>query len=83
MQMQFQNPETDPIPSFMLTNELDYLPWLWEPFWSTPLGLFLTLAVPTAIFMGIRDLDVPGTRGRGLRGHHDLGHSRRLVLHGL
>ncbi len=53
MQMQFQNPETDPIPSFMLTNELDYLPWLWQPFWSTPVGLFLTLAVPTAIFMGI------------------------------
>ncbi len=53
MQMQFQNPETDPIPSFMLTNELDYLPWIWQPFWSTPLGLFLTLAVPTAIFLGI------------------------------
>lgn len=53
MQMQFQNPETDPIPSFMLTNELNYLPWMWEPFWSTPLGLFLTLAVPTGIFLGI------------------------------
>jgi urea transport system permease protein len=53
MQMQFQNPETDPIPSFMLTNELDYLPWIWQPFWSTPLGLLLTLAVPTAIFLGI------------------------------
>lgn len=53
MQMQFQNPETDPIPSFMLTNELDYLPWIWQPFWSTPLGLFLTLAVPTAIFLGL------------------------------
>lgn len=53
MQMQFQNPETDPIPSFMLTNELDYLPWIWQPFWSTPLGLLLTLAVPTMIFLGI------------------------------
>ena len=53
MQMQFQNPETDPIPSFMLTNELDYLPWLWQPFWSMPLGIFLTLAVPTVIFLGI------------------------------
>jgi len=52
MQMQFQNPETDPIPSFMLTNELETLPLLWEPFWSTPLGLFLTLAVPTLFFMG-------------------------------
>jgi urea transport system permease protein len=53
MQMQFQNPESDPIPSFMLTNELQELPWMWEPFWSTPTGLFLTLAVPTAIFLGI------------------------------
>lgn len=53
MQMQFQNPETDPIPSFMLTNELTELPLMWEPFWSTPVGLVLTLAVPTAIFLGI------------------------------
>ena len=53
MQMQSQNPETDPIPSFMLTNELNHLPLLWEPFWSTPLGLFLTLAAPTVIFLGI------------------------------
>jgi urea transport system permease protein len=52
MQMQFQDPETNPIPSFMLTNELETLPLLWEPFWSTPLGLFLTLAVPTIFFMG-------------------------------
>ena len=53
MQMQFQNPETDPIPSFMLTNELTELPLMWQPFWSTPVGLILTLAVPTAIFLGI------------------------------
>lgn len=52
MQMQFQNPETDPIPSFMLTNELETLPLLWEPFWSTPIGLILTLAVPTIFFIG-------------------------------
>lgn len=52
MQMQFQNPETDPIPSFMLTNELETLPLLWEPFWSTPVGLILTLAVPTVFFIG-------------------------------
>jgi urea transport system permease protein len=52
MQMQFQDPETDPIPSFMLTNELETLPLLWQPFWSTPLGLFLTLAVPTLFFIG-------------------------------
>lgn len=51
MQMQFQDPATDPIPSFMLTNELETLPWLWEPFWSTPVGLFLTLSVPTLFFV--------------------------------
>ena len=53
MQMQSQNPETDPIPSFMLTNELDHLPLMWEPFWSTPIGLFLTISVPVVIFFGI------------------------------
>lgn len=50
MQMQFQDPVSDPIPSFMLTNELDTLPLLWQPFWSTPLGLVITLAVPTLFF---------------------------------
>jgi urea transport system permease protein len=52
MQMQFQDPDSDPVPSFMLTNGLDVLPWLWQPFWSTPLGLVLTLAVPTVFFIG-------------------------------
>jgi urea transport system permease protein len=52
MQMQFQDPVSDPIPSFMLTNELETLPWMWEPFWSTPVGLFLTLSVPTVFFIG-------------------------------
>jgi urea transport system permease protein len=51
MQMQFQDPVSDPIPSFMLTNELDTLPLLWQPFWSTPAGLFMTLAVPTLFFI--------------------------------
>ena len=51
MQMQFQDPENDPIPSFMLTNELESLPLLWEPFWSTPVGLILTFAVPTVFFI--------------------------------
>lgn len=50
MQMQFQDPETDPIPSFMLTNGMEELPWLWELFWSTPQGLLLTLGVPTLFF---------------------------------
>lgn len=52
MQMQAQDPVHDPIPSFMLTNDLDTLPWLWVPFWSTDLGLFLALAVPTLFFAG-------------------------------
>ncbi len=51
MQMQFQDPEYDPIPSFMLTNELESLPLLWEPFWSTTAGLILTLSVPTLFFV--------------------------------
>jgi urea transport system permease protein len=52
MQMQYQDPINNPIPSFMLTNELDILPLLWEPFWSTPVGLVLTLTVPTLFFVG-------------------------------
>lgn len=51
MQMQFQDPESNPLPSFMLTNELTELPLLWEPFWNTGLGLFLALAVPTVFFL--------------------------------
>jgi urea transport system permease protein len=52
MQMQFQDPETDPIPSFMLTNELEELPSIWRPFWHTEIGLILSLGVPTLI-MGV------------------------------
>lgn len=51
MQMQSQDPESMPIPSFMLTNELTELPALWEPFWSTPAGLTLSLVVPTLFFL--------------------------------
>jgi urea transport system permease protein len=51
MQMQAQDPESDPIPSFMLTNELTTLPALWEPFWNTPGGLALSLLVPTLFFL--------------------------------
>jgi urea transport system permease protein len=50
MQMQSQDAESNPIPSFMLTNELTELPALWEPFWSTPMGLTLALLVPTLFF---------------------------------
>ncbi len=51
MQMQFQDPESDPIPTFMLTNELETLPLVWEPFWSTPMGLTLALGIPTLFFL--------------------------------
>jgi urea transport system permease protein len=51
MQMQFQDPESDPIPTFMLTNELEALPTIWEPFWSTPIGLALSIGVPTLFFL--------------------------------
>jgi urea transport system permease protein len=52
MQMQFQDPVSDPIPSFMLTNELTELPMMWVPFWSTTAGVILTFAVPTIFFAG-------------------------------
>jgi urea transport system permease protein len=52
MQMQYQDPVSDPIPSFMLTNELKTLPLVWAPFWSTPIGLILTFGVPTVFFIG-------------------------------
>lgn len=51
MQMQAQDPESSPVPSFMLTNELTELPLLWQPFWHTPTGLLLSLAVPTLFFL--------------------------------
>lgn len=51
MQMQSQDPQSNPIPSFMLTNELTELPALWEPFWHTPTGLTLALVVPTLFFL--------------------------------
>lgn len=47
MQMQTQDPESNPIPPFMLNNSLDHLPFFWEPFWHTGVGIFLALAVPT------------------------------------
>ncbi|MGD9538715.1 MAG: urea ABC transporter permease subunit UrtC [Alphaproteobacteria bacterium] len=52
MQMQFQDPEFDPIPSFMLTNELEALPTVWEPFWNTSVGLILAIGLPT-LFMAV------------------------------
>jgi urea transport system permease protein len=51
MQMQAQDPESAPLPSFMLTNELTELPLLWEPFWHMPTGIALSIAVPTLFFL--------------------------------
>ncbi len=51
MQMQYQDPVNDPIPSFMLTNELEALPTVWEPFWHTEVGLILALGIPTLFFI--------------------------------
>lgn len=51
MQMQYQDPVSDPIPSFMLTNELEALPLVWEPFWHTHWGLMLAIGVPVGFFI--------------------------------
>ena len=51
MQMQYQDPVNDPIPSFMLTNELEALPTVWEPFWDTHLGLILAFGIPVVFFI--------------------------------
>ncbi|HEY9216005.1 MAG TPA: urea ABC transporter permease subunit UrtC [Ancylobacter sp.] len=56
MQMQTQDPDSNPIPPFMLNNSLEQLPFFWEPFWHTGLGIFLAVAVPTlfcAVFGGL------------------------------
>lgn len=51
MQMQSQDPQSDPMPPFMANNSLDHLPALWVPFQSTSAGLILTLAVPTLFYV--------------------------------
>ncbi len=51
MMMQSQDPISNPIPGFMLSNELDHLPLMWEPFWSPTVGVGLALLVPTVFFM--------------------------------
>lgn len=51
MQMQSQDPETKPIPPFMLNNSVESLPLLWEPFWHTGTGIFLALAVPVGFYL--------------------------------
>ncbi len=51
MQMQSQDPVSNPMPPFMVNNSLDHLPWLWVPFQSTAVGLTLSLAVPTLFYV--------------------------------
>jgi len=56
MQMQSQDPESNPMPPFMLNNSLDHLPWFWQPFFHTGWGIALALAIPTlfsALFGGM------------------------------
>jgi urea transport system permease protein len=51
MQMQSQDPVSNPIPPFMANNSLDHLPALWVPFQNTALGLILSLLVPTLFYV--------------------------------
>lgn len=51
MTMQMQSQTDGSIPPFMLNNGLDSLPWLWQPFASTGVGIFLALAVPTVFYL--------------------------------
>lgn len=51
MQMQSQDPVSDPIPSFMLTNELESLPMVWEPFLNTGTGILVAVGVPVLFFI--------------------------------
>ena len=47
MQLQSQDYVNDRIPPFMLNNSVTELPWLWELFWNTEIGILLALGVPT------------------------------------
>ncbi len=51
MQMQSQDPASNPMPPFMANNSLDHLPALWIPFQNTTLGIVLALAVPTLFYV--------------------------------
>ena len=51
MQMQTQDPVSNPLPPFMANNSLDHLPLMWVPFQSTTLGLILSLLVPTLFYV--------------------------------
>lgn len=51
MQMQSQDPVSNPMPPFMANNSLDHLPALWVPFQSTTVGIILALVVPTLFYV--------------------------------
>lgn len=51
MQMQSQDPVSNPMPPFMINNSLDHLPAIWVPFQNTTAGLILSLAVPTVFYV--------------------------------
>ncbi len=51
MQMQSQDPVSNPMPPFMLNNSLDHLPALWVPFQNTAAGILLSLLVPTVFYV--------------------------------
>ncbi|MEJ0093220.1 MAG: urea ABC transporter permease subunit UrtC [Methylocella sp.] len=51
MQMQSQDPISNPMPPFMLNNSLDHLPALWVPFQNTTIGIILALVVPTLFYV--------------------------------
>lgn len=50
MQLQVQDPVSNPVPGFMLSSGVAELPMLWRPFWDTGVGVALSLAAPTAFF---------------------------------
>lgn len=56
MQMQTQDPASNPLPPFMANNSLDHLPLLWAPFQSTTAGLILSLLVPTLFYVAFGSL---------------------------
>jgi urea transport system permease protein len=51
MQMQSQDPISNPMPPFMANNSLDHLPALWVPFQSTTGGIILALLIPTLFYI--------------------------------
>ena len=51
MQMQSQDPVSNPMPPFMANNSLDHLPALWIPFQNTTVGIILALTVPTLFYV--------------------------------